>query len=29
LRTFFEGDIRWLKHYGFAPLDIPNPALKG
>ena len=29
LRTFFEGDIRWLKHYGFVPLDIPNPALKG
>ena len=29
LRTFFEGDIRWLKHYGFLPLDIPNPALKG
>lgn len=23
LRTFFEGDIRWLKHYGFIPLDIP------
>jgi phenylalanyl-tRNA synthetase alpha chain len=29
LRTFFEGDIRWLKHYGFASLDIPNLALKG
>ncbi|MDX2028898.1 MAG: phenylalanine--tRNA ligase subunit alpha [Alphaproteobacteria bacterium] len=29
LRTFFEADIRWLKHYGFMPLDIPNPALKG
>jgi phenylalanyl-tRNA synthetase alpha chain len=28
LRTFFEGDIRWLKHYGFLPLDIPNPALQ-
>ncbi len=24
LRTFFEGDIRWLKHYGFIPLDIPS-----
>lgn len=24
LRTFFEGDIRWLKHYGFLPLDIPT-----
>ena len=21
LRTFFESDIRWLKHYGFMPLD--------
>lgn len=21
LRTFFESDIRWLKHYGFVPLD--------
>jgi len=20
LRTFFESDVRWLKHYGFAPL---------
>ncbi len=29
LRTFFEADIRWLKHYGFVPLDIPNLALKG
>jgi phenylalanyl-tRNA synthetase alpha chain len=29
LRTFFEADMRWLKHYGFNPLDIPNPALKG
>ncbi|MDX9690577.1 MAG: phenylalanine--tRNA ligase subunit alpha [Proteobacteria bacterium] len=29
LRTFFEADIRWLKHYGFVPLDIPNPALAG
>ena len=29
LRTFFEADMRWLKHYGFVPLDIPNPALKG
>ena len=22
LRTFFESDIRWLKHYGFSPLQI-------
>jgi phenylalanyl-tRNA synthetase alpha chain len=29
LRTFFDADLRWLKHYGFMPLDIPNPALKG
>ena len=28
LRTFFEADLRWLKHYGFSALDIPNPALK-
>ena len=21
LRTFFESDVRWLKHYGFLPLD--------
>jgi len=26
LRTFYESDIRWLKHYGFAPLDVPNVA---
>ncbi len=24
LRTFFESDIRWLKHYGFSVLDIPG-----
>ena len=24
LRTFFAGDIRWLKHYGFNALDIPS-----
>lgn len=29
LRTFFEADMRWLKHYGFVPLDIPNPAMVG
>ena len=22
LRTFFESDFRWLKHYGFNPLDL-------
>lgn len=26
LRTFFEGDVRWLDHYGFQPLDKPNTA---
>ncbi|MBQ4399899.1 MAG: phenylalanine--tRNA ligase subunit alpha [Alphaproteobacteria bacterium] len=24
LRTFFESDIRWLKHYGFTPLDFSS-----
>lgn len=24
LRTFFESDLRWLKHYGFAALDVPS-----
>lgn len=24
LRTFFAGDLRWLKHYGFSALDIPS-----
>ena len=24
LRTFFEADLRWLKHYGFTPLDVPT-----
>ena len=26
LRTFFEADLRWLRHYGFVPLDIPSMA---
>jgi phenylalanyl-tRNA synthetase alpha chain len=26
LRAFFEADLRWLKHYGFAALDIPSLA---
>ncbi|HZK89166.1 MAG TPA: phenylalanine--tRNA ligase subunit alpha [Stellaceae bacterium] len=25
LRTFYESDLRWLRHYGFLPLDIPSP----
>ena len=24
LRTFFETDIRWLRHYGFMPLEAPS-----
>jgi len=24
LRAFFDGDIRWLKHYGFRALDVPT-----
>ena len=25
LRTFYDADLRWLRHYGFLPLDIPSP----
>jgi phenylalanyl-tRNA synthetase alpha chain len=24
LRTFFESDLRWLRHYGFAALEVPS-----
>ena len=24
LRSFFDGDSRWLKHYGFGPLSVPT-----
>ncbi|MFL6759817.1 phenylalanine--tRNA ligase subunit alpha [Sphingomonas sp.] len=24
LRAFFDGDVRWLKHYGFRALDVPT-----
>lgn len=24
LRAFFDGDSRWLKHYGFSGLDVPT-----
>jgi len=24
LRAFFDGDVRWLSHYGFAALDVPT-----
>jgi phenylalanyl-tRNA synthetase alpha chain len=26
LRPFFSGDLRWLRHYGFAALDLPTLA---
>ena len=26
LRDFFDADVRWLEHYGFAPLDAPSLA---
>ncbi len=26
LRAFFDADMRWLKHYGFAALDVPSLA---
>jgi phenylalanyl-tRNA synthetase alpha chain len=26
LRTFYESDLRWLRHYGFSSLDIPTVA---
>ncbi len=24
LRAFFDGDLRWLRHYGFGALDVPT-----
>jgi len=24
LRTFYETDLRWLRHYGFSALDVPS-----
>ncbi len=24
LRTFYDSDLRWLRHYGFQPLDVPS-----
>ena len=24
LRSFFDSDLRWLRHYGFVPLDVPT-----
>ncbi|MDQ8732232.1 phenylalanine--tRNA ligase subunit alpha [Bradyrhizobium sp. LHD-71] len=26
LRQMFEGDVRWLNHYGFKPLEVPTLA---
>ncbi len=26
LRSFFDSDLRWLRHYGFAALDVPTTA---
>jgi len=26
LRTFYESDLRWLRHYGFSALDMPGAA---
>ena len=26
LRPFYDSDLRWLKHYGFMPFDVPNLA---
>ena len=26
LRAFFDSDLRWLRHYGFAALDVPSMA---
>ena len=24
LRTFYDGDVRWIDHYGFDSLNIPT-----
>ena len=24
LRSFFDADLRWLRHYGFQPLEWPS-----
>jgi phenylalanyl-tRNA synthetase alpha chain len=26
LRAMFSGDLRWLRHYGFLPFDVPGLA---
>ena len=25
LRTFYDSDLRWLRHYGFLPIEAPSP----
>jgi phenylalanyl-tRNA synthetase alpha chain len=24
LRTFYDSDLRWMRHYGFLPFDAPS-----
>ena len=24
LRTFYDSDLRWMRHYGFLPFDTPS-----
>jgi phenylalanyl-tRNA synthetase alpha chain len=24
VRTMVESDLRWVRHYGFVPLDVPS-----
>jgi phenylalanyl-tRNA synthetase alpha chain len=24
LRPFYDSDLRWLRHYGFPPLEMPS-----
>jgi phenylalanyl-tRNA synthetase alpha chain len=24
VRAFYDSDLRWLRHYGFLPLDVPS-----
>ena len=26
LRPFYDSDLRWLRHYGFLPLQVPTIA---
>ena len=29
LRDFFDADLRWINHYGFKPLDMPDTGCEG